>query len=276
MRVWPLIIVLVLYACGEQSGGEPVIVIELAENGSSSASASASPPEAPKSAGACESVVFEQVPLTHCIADPDKHRIMTDLGPESGAPYRSLANLVGSLGQDAGEIAFATNGGMYDDEGMPIGYYVEDGNRLKELNRADGSGNFHMKPNGVFFGTDGEWEIRTADDFYANVSERPQFGTQSGPMLVIEGELHPQIAENGPSKNIRNGVGIDAQGRAHFVISDAPLSFDQFARYFRDVVRTPNALYLDGAVSALWNPAQDRLDRGARLGPLIVVGRKED
>ena len=147
--------------------------------------------------------------------------------------------------------------------------------RLKTLNTADGEGNFHMKPNGVFFGTGDKWEIRTTDDFLANVSDRPEFGTQSGPMLLIDGKVHPEITEDGPSRLIRNGVGVDEKGRAHFVISNAPLSFGKFARFFRDELKTPNALYLDGSVSALWNPATGRTDGGAAIGPILVVEKKE-
>ncbi len=274
MNAWPALLLFSLAACGEQPAGKPVTVIELGPDGASTVAVEEEPQPAIQPAGACESVVFEEVPLTHCVADPAEHRIVTDLGSDDGAPYRSLAILAGSRGAEASEIAFAMNGGMFDDEGDPIGYYVENGERVKELNRAEGSGNFHMLPNGVFFGSDGKWEIRTSDDFYANVSERPQFGTQSGPMLLIDSELHPEISEDGPSENVRNGVGIDADGRAHFVISGAPLSFGKLARYFRDVLRTPNALYLDGSVSAMWDPARERLDSGAQLGPLIVVEKK--
>lgn len=218
---------------------------------------------------ACERTTFEKVQLTHCIADPAKHRIATILGP----PYRSLAKLAEARGVNL--PVFAVNGGMYDGEGKPIGYYVEGGNRTKELNRNDGPGNFHLKPNGVFYGSNGTWRVRTSADFYANVGDRPQFATQSGPMLLISGKLHPEFSDDGPSQQIRNGVGVDREGRAHFVISDGPISFGKFARFFRDVADTPNALFLDGNVSALWDPASDRLDSGAALGPLIVVEAKD-
>lgn len=94
-------------------------------------------------------------------------------------------------------------------------------------------------------------------------------------MLVIDGKLHPEIAENGPSKAIRNGVGVGTDGRAHFVIANAPLSFGVLARFYRDELKVPNALFLDGNVSALWDPATDRMDAGAALGPLIVVENRE-
>ncbi len=267
-----------LAACNEQPAGEPVIRAELGEpdalpEAEEVVEAPAEEePEEEVVESACRSVTFEGVPLTHCIADPAEHRIRTALGPDGGAAYRSLPAFARSI--DHSTVAFAVNGGMYGDDGQPVGYYVEGGERLKELNRADGPGNFHLKPNGVFYGTGGSWRVRTSDSFYSNVRDRPQFGTQSGPMLVIGGELHPEIAENGPSRAIRNGVGVDASGKAHFVRSDAPLSFGQLARFYRDELEVPNALFLDGNVSALWDPANDRLDTRTGIGPLIVVTKR--
>lgn len=241
---------------------------------SCSAEAESQPkPAAPKikTTSDCRAERFEDTPLTVCTADPDTHKIHMALGPKDGAPYRSLATFAASRPADAAPVAFAMNGGMFDDLGKPVGYYVETGERLHTLNRAKGPGNFHLLPNGVFYIRGDKWVIRTADDFYKNVSKRPDFGTQSGPMLVIAGKLHPKLAKDGESKFIRNAVGVDAQGSAHFVISDAPISFGKLARYFRDELKTPNALFLDGNVSALWDPAKGRLDTGAPIGPLIVA-----
>ena len=263
-----LLIPLALAACSEQKAGEPVIRTEIGKGSEEMA-------QARRALSACKLEIFEDVPLTHCVADPAKHAIRTVLAGTDGNPYRSMRALGEALGDKALTVEFAMNGGMFDGEGKPIGYYVENGERLKELNRADGPGNFHLKPNGVFFGTGGKWEIRTADDFFSNVGDRPEWGTQSGPMLVIDGKLHPEVTEDGPSKAIRNGVGVDAQGRAHFVISEAPLSFGQLARYFRDELKTPNALFLDGSISSLWVPVAERLDAGPPIGPIIVVETKD-
>lgn len=220
---------------------------------------------------ACMPVTFEETPLTHCIADPQEHRIRMVLGPTPAKPYRSLAAFAADRPADAPPVAFAMNGGMYDAEGAPIGYYVEKGERLQRLNRADGPGNFHMKPNGVFFGTGREWSVLSSDEFYETIEKRPAFATQSGPMLVIDGMLHEQFEDDGESRKIRNGVGVDEAGRAHFVISEAPVSFGKFARFFRDELKAANALFLDGSVSQLWDPSRGRLDGGPSLGPLIVV-----
>lgn len=277
MRRGALVLTLLaLTACGSQQAGEPVERMTLGPNGGKALPPSAKPSATPtaKVASACKAVTFDGAKLTDCVADPARNRIALVLGPTGGAPYRSFAQFAAQRPADAAPVVFAMNAGMFDGEGKPVGYYVQDGDRRKELNRDDGPGNFHMKPNGVFYGGKGAWHIRTSEDFYHSVGDRPDFGTQSGPMLLVKGKLHPQITDDGPSKTVRNGVGIDPQGRAHFVISDQAVSFGILARYFRDVVKAQEALYLDGGVSALWDPTSGRMDARAPLGPLVVVSEK--
>ena len=267
---------LLLGGCDASEPGAPIVRAEMGE-----ATPADGPvrdptiPAAQRWRSACSPVRFEGSRFTHCIADPEKHRVRTVLAGPGGEPYRGFEAIAAARGEDAPEIAFAMNAGMYDDAGRPIGYYVEGGERVQTLNRAEGSGNFHLKPNGVFYGSDGEWRIRTTDDFFTSVSSRPEFGTQSGPMLVIDGALHPRFSGEGESRKLRNGVGIDARGRAHFAISEEPVSFGRFARLFRDRFETPNALFLDGSVSALWDPARERRDARANLGPFLVVELRE-
>ena len=280
MRAAGLILVLALVGCDPPTEGEPVARVSI--DGENTRTVEANPdagaerepyPEiASAKESACRSVIFENTSLTHCVATPERHQISMRLARSNGEKYRSLSGLARAIGSS--NVAFAMNGGMFEADGEPVGYYVERSERLVPLNTNDGPGNFHLKPNGVFYGTGEEWVVRSTESFLANVSDRPEFGTQSGPMLVIDGNLHPEITRDGPSRLIRNGIGVDAEGKAHFVISNAPLSFGKLARFFRDELETPNALYLDGNVSALWNPATDRIDSGAPLGPLIVVSRR--
>ena len=236
-------------------------------------STAADPRAAPAAVPACRAVVFENAPLTDCSADPAQDRIRIVVGPAGGKPYRSLAVFAAARPRTASPVRFAMNAGMFGEDGRPIGYTVIGGKRVHPLNRADAAGNFYLKPNGVFFGTGGQWQVLSTAAFADSVHKRPGFATQSGPMLVIGGQLHPQIAPDGPSRKIRNGVGVDAAGRAHFVISEAPISFGKLARYYRDVIKAPNALFLDGTVSQLWDPATKRMDSGPPLGPLVVVER---
>lgn len=254
-------------ACSEQPAGEALVVTKL--DGSQADDPAPAPTDtAPAVPSACKAVTFEQVPLTVCTADPAQHTIqMANLGSDK-QPFGSLSAFAASV--DPATIAFAVNGGMYGDDLKPIGYYVQNGDRLAELNRNNGEGNFYMKPNGVFFGTGAKWRVLGSNTFFDTVGDRPQFGTQSGPLILIDGKLHPEIQDDGPSRAIRNGVGVDGNGKAHFVISNAPISFGQLARYFRDQVKVSNALYLDGQVSSLWDPATGRMDKG-RIGPIVVV-----
>ena len=273
--VFAALSLLLVVACEPATEGEPVTRARI--DGKSGPAAGASPADDNATGttaveSACRSVIFENTSLTHCLATPSRHRINMVLGAGSDAPYRSLPAFART--RNAASVAFAMNGGMFDKSGQPIGYYVETAERLVPLKTASGEGNFHMLPNGVFFGSDELWEVRTTEDFLANVSDRPQFGTQSGPMLLIDGKLHPDISHDGESRVIRNGVGVDERGRAHFVISNAPISFGKLARFYRDELSVRNALYLDGSVSSLWNPTTDRLDSGAPIGPIIVVEKK--
>ncbi|MFC3214669.1 hypothetical protein [Novosphingobium panipatense] len=101
----------------------------------------------------CQGTSFEGVSFTHCVAVPGRHGIRTVVGPKGGQPYRSLSQLAVDRPDRSAPVAFAMNGGMFDAEGGPIGYYVEDGEKGKSLNTNEGFGNFHLLPNGVFLET---------------------------------------------------------------------------------------------------------------------------
>lgn len=272
MRI-PIIVLalLAVAACEPQPEGKPVARARI--DGNATPGPTPTPVVSSQVESACRSIIFEDTPLTHCIAVPNRHRITMALGPEGEASSGSMAAFARLRGEDPA-IAFAMNAGIFDEAGRPLGYFVEESNRIQTLDTGDGDGNFYMKPNGVFFGTGDKWEIRTSADFLANVGDRPEFGTQSGPMLVIDGNIHPEIRPDGPSKLIRNAVGLDDRGRAHFVISNAPISFGKLARFYRDMLKVDNALFLDDTVSALWNPSTDRLDSGDDIGPIVIVEKK--
>jgi len=219
----------------------------------------------------CETKTFEGSTFTACRYDSRLHRIAL-ADARDGKPLRGFEALEESLDGDAPNLLFAMNAGMYDEEGMPIGLYVEDGKQLHAINLRDGPGNFHMKPNGVFavdeggrvsIAPSGQWKGRKA-----------LFASQSGPMLLIGGKLHPKIQADGPSLHIRNGVGT-ADGRtAWFVISEDPVSFGRFARFLRDGLGCRDALFFDGTVSSLWDKGADRMDAGYPLGPMVAVLRR--
>jgi prepilin-type processing-associated H-X9-DG protein len=98
---------------------------------------------------------------------------------------------------------------------------------------------------------------------------RPNFASQSGPMLVVNGKIHPKFSPNGTSRKLRNGVGVDDGGTVHFVISDGAVTFWEFATLFKDELKTRNALFFDGSVSSLYAPELGRNDGFLPLGPMV-------
>ena len=242
-------------------------------NDTSSDPAPAPPPRAVAVAGHCEARRFEGTAFTLCRYDARNHDLALAVDGAHG-PLRSFAELGRTLGPRRAGLLFAMNAGMYDDRGMPIGLYVERGRRRHAVNLNSGPGNFHMKPNGVFaVAPDGRVAIVPSDRL-GSLPFQPRWATQSGPMLVIGGRLHPAFQPNGPSLHVRNGVGVDGPNSAWFAISDEPVSFGRFARLFRDALHCPDALFFDGTVSGLWDPAAGRQDDDYPIGPMVAVFRK--
>ena len=212
--------------------------------------------------------MFEESRFTVCGAGKGGIELVA-AGPRE-AVVRRLADLEAHLGQRAEQVAFAMNAGMYDEDGRPIGLAIVEGKQKHAINRRKGGGNFHLMPNGVFqVHKDGRAEVVTSARWKPSPSVR--LATQSGPMLVIDGKLHPAFDRDGTSRYIRNGVGIGPQGQPLFVISDGPVSLGKFGRLYRDELKARNALFFDGAVSSLWDPATGRRDVTKPLGPMVVV-----
>lgn len=188
---------------------------------------------------------------------------------EQGRPLRRLDRLSARLAARGQTLGFGMNAGMFHADGGPVGLLVIDGRELAPLNRADGAGNFFLKPNGVFFVDAAGPHVVDASD-YPGSAAGVRLATQSGPLLLKDGAIHPAFRASSASRYIRNGV--CASGReAVFVISERPVSFHEFASFFRDELQCRNALYLDGAVSSLWSPALGRRDTWHELGPLFAV-----
>jgi uncharacterized protein YigE (DUF2233 family) len=219
----------------------------------------------------CASREFEGSRFIVCTYDARRHQLRLASQGGDGQYLRSFSALEAWLGRDARRVRFAMNAGMFNDAGAPIGLYVAEGQERHVLRLTDGPGNFHMKPNGVFWiDRRGLAHIDTSDA-YAAAAPDPYWATQSGPMLVIDGELHPRFAEDGASRLMRNGVGARDGRAAYFVISGGFVSFGRFARFFRDELGCTDALFLDGSVSSLWAPSLGRNDQDHALGPMVVV-----
>ncbi len=217
---------------------------------------------------ACRDADFEGTRYSYCQAEAGQD-LRLFLRGDDGEIYGSFGRLSSALEQQGRRLLFAMNAGMFHADRAPVGLYVEEGEQAASIVTREGPGNFGLLPNGVFCIEDGRFDVIESRAF-ADSRRDCRFATQSGPMLVIDGALHPRFLPDSDSLHIRNGVGVSADGQqAYFVISDAAVTFHQFARFFRDVLETPNALYLDGSVSRLYAPSLDRSDWGMPLGPIV-------
>jgi len=201
--------------------------------------------------------------------DTRSERIELFLRDERGAPYLRFARLAEWLEASHRRLRFAMNAGMYEPDFSPVGLFVADGRQLAPLNLADGKGNFYLKPNGIFLIDEAGPRIVESSKYPA-VAKGVRLATQSGPLLVEGGAIHPGFDPDSSSRHLRNGVGV-AGHDVYFVISEKPVTFHEMALYFRDVLHCPDALYLDGAISSIWSPERRRNDARADLGPMLGV-----
>ena len=126
-----------------------------------------------------------------------------------------------------------------------------------------------MKPNGIFYISAHGAAVAETQAFL-KLRPRADLATQSGPMLVIDGRLHPRFDRRSTSLKARTGVGVRADGKVIFAVSEEAVSFDAFARLFRDALNCPNALFLDGgSASRLYAPTHP--SNIVPLGPMLAV-----
>jgi len=217
---------------------------------------------------ACDTVDFEGASFITCRIDLSQEDLRLFLRDSEGAIYGSFLRVEQAL-PPGKRLGVAMNAGMFHEDRAPVGLYVENGTEEMRVVTADGPGNFGLLPNGVLCLTDGAARI-VESRRYAENPPACRDATQSGPMLVIDGDLHPRFIPDGASRNIRNGVGVEEDGRiVHLVISNVPVNFHHFARFFRDHLGVPDALYFDGRVSRLYAPGIGRADIGLPVGPII-------
>jgi uncharacterized protein YigE (DUF2233 family) len=222
----------------------------------------------------CRAIRFEGAGYVVCEAAAGADLRLFLHGPD-GSNLGGFAAVGEMLAAEGRRLAFAMNGGMYHPDRSPVGLLVVEGAELAPLVEGPGPGNFGMEPNGVFCVREEGYAVLTTPR-YAALRPACRHATQSGPMLVVEGALHPRFIEGSDSRYIRNGVGVSPDGgTAWLAISDAPVSFHRFARLFRDGLGASDALYLDGKVSRLHAPALGRRDLGWPLGPILGLAASD-
>jgi uncharacterized protein YigE (DUF2233 family) len=185
----------------------------------------------------------------------------------------SFKNLNKYLATKNEELLFAMNAGMYKKDYSPQGLYIENGKKLHPIETLSGNGNFYLQPNGVFYLSENKIpNIIETSSFKS--SKNIHFATQSGPMLVINGEIHPAFNNGSKNLHIRNGVGILPDNTILFAMSKKEINFYDFAEYFKSL-GCKNALYLDGFVSRTYLPEKDWTHQDGTFGVLIGVTKKK-
>jgi uncharacterized protein YigE (DUF2233 family) len=219
----------------------------------------------------CRAMEYDRNAYTICEVDLLKHTVRLYWKRSNGTPYAYLSALPRALEGEAGRLLFATNAGMFDPTLKPVGFYVQERQELVHVNTKSGYGNFHMKPNGIFYISADRAAIAETGAFLRQ-RPRAELATQSGPMLVINGRLHPRFNRRSTSLKARDGVGVRPDGKVIFAISQGEVSFDAFARLFRDGLNCPNALFLDGgSASSLYAPSLGRHGNLVSVGPMMAV-----
>ena len=253
MKTSPLLI-LVLFALSAWSG--------------CSRQTNPTPPPAPVHEGSTSVSVADRR-FTTIRVDVRRERIELFLRDDAGRIFKRFDQLRSWLASRNERLIFAMNAGMFEPDLSPVGLLVQDGQQVSPLNLSDGNGNFFLKPNGVFFVSEsGPRIVESAE--YPALAQGVRLATQSGPLLVHNGLLHPAISAASTSRLLRNGVGISGD-TIMFVISEQPVNFYEMAIYFRDELHCPDALYLDGVVSSLYSTDLQRNDFRTDLGPIVGV-----
>jgi uncharacterized protein YigE (DUF2233 family) len=187
---------------------------------------------------------------------------------KAGENYKNAKNLKTELKKEGKELVFAMNGGMYLPNLDPQGLYVENGKIIKQLDKTqEAYGNFYLQPNGVFLIEKGN-KAKVVQIKELKLNNDVLFATQSGPMLVINGALHPKFNKGSSSLYIRNGVGVLPNGNLLFAISKERINFYDFATYFKEQ-GCKNALYLDGFVSRMYFPSKKWEQTDGGFGVII-------
>ena len=214
----------------------------------------------------CRDTTFENTAYTLCEVALDDDLRLFHSSPEGA--FGSFAKVNAALEAEGKTLGFAMNAGMYHRDLDPVGLYIENGTATARLVTRDGPGNFGLLPNGVFCIADTFRVIESRT--FRDEAPTCRFATQSGPMLVIKGDVHPRFLPGSDSTYIRNGVGVSDDGsRAVFAISNEAVNFHAFARLFRDALGLTDALYFDGNISRLYAPQLNRHDGGFPMGPIV-------
>lgn len=190
---------------------------------------------------------------------------------ENDQPFLTLDRARAYVESRGDSVVALTNAGIYEPGFVPTGLFVQHGVERQPLNLRDGEGNFYLKPNGVFYLTaDGAGIVESSG--FARDTEELILALQSGPLLLLHGDVHPAFGENSSNCRLRSGIGVRPDGAIIVAISRGAISFHDFSRHFLEELGCADALYLDGTISSLYAPAAGRLrNSGNRYAGILAV-----
>ncbi len=200
-----------------------------------------------------------------------RHARLDLLGQGATADVRALEAAEAWAAAEGRSLVAVTNAGIFEPGQAPTGLFVSGGEELGALNTQAGTGNFYLEPNAVF-AVDRAGTARVVDT--RAWSGDPVLATQSGPALVLGGELHPLFNPDSPNRRVRSGVGVrkDDPHRVYLAISREPVRFHEMGTLFRDTLGCDDALYLDGVISGMAGPEVDpKLRAPGPFAGLLVV-----
>lgn len=172
--------------------------------------------------------------------------------------------------QPCEQLQFAMNAGMFHADFRPVGLYIENHQKIYDINTAQkGFGNFLIQPNGVLAWNKTQSKIMTTAQF--QVSQfKARYATQSGPMLIVDGQINSNFLPHSDSQKMRNAVGM-RNNTLYYVMTRQGINFYQFAYFLKHHLKLDQALYLDGgSVPSLYvSEPQMRVERRF-MGPMFA------
>ncbi len=211
-----------------------------------------------------ETIEFKGVLFYVYRFDPAKEKLEIFLGDPPGQA-NTFPKLEKRLNAKCRQLRFAVNAGIFEPTFLPSGLHISEGKTIVKLNLTDFkktkqslyTPNFWLKPNGVFFLRKDGTAAVVESHKYATMRESPILATQSGPMLVGGGKIHPVLTADSTSRRHRNGVGVTKNGEIIFACTyrdreKGIINLYNTAAFFRDKLGCPNVLYLDGDISYIY------------------------
>jgi len=207
--------------------------------------------------------------IINYVADVKKQDVKFYWKDDENENFGSIKNLEHWLEHKNSHLIFAMNGGMYKQDGSPQGLFIENQKTQTSLDTTNGTGNFYLKPNGVFYITIKNVPVICPTTEFKD-NRTIKYATQSGPMLVVDGQINPAFKEGSVNVYVRNGVGILPDNKVVFAMSKTKISFYDFANYFKSI-GCKNALYLDGFVSRMYLPEKNWQQTDGNFGVIIGI-----